>query len=365
MYSNQTYEVILERALNRVSTDVDKREGSLIMNALASSAVEHTNLYILLSDAIKNGYALTAIREYLILRCQERGITPYEATKAVLKGKFNVEIPIGSRFNLNDLNYITTEYIETVGAYHYYQLECETAGTLGNKYFGDLSPIEYYAKNLKGELIDLLIPAEDEEETEALRKRYLDSFNSTAFGGNKRDYVEKVKALEDVRVGGVVVIPTWQGGGTVKLIITDSEFNGATPAMVSAVQEAIDPPPQGTGTGIAPIGHTVTVVSATAKIINISFRLTFADGYTWAQIEDSAIEAIGGYLAEMRENWESGGLIVRISQVENRVLNIDGVIDIADTMIGTYDDEGNLTYKSENLMLEQEEIPVLGGVTNG
>lgn len=354
MYSNQTYEVILERALNRVSTDVDKREGSLIWNSLASSAVEHTNLYILLSDVIKNGYAPTAIREYLILRCQERGITPYEATKAVLKGKFNTQIPIGSRFNLNELNYITTDFIETVGAYHYYQLECETAGTIGNKYFGELSPIEYYAKNLKGELIELLIPAEDEEETEKLRKRYLDSFDSRAFGGNKRDYIEKVKSLEGVRVGGVVVIPTWNGGGTVKLIISDSDHNVASPTMISTVQEAIDPPPQGTGTGIAPIGHTVTVVSAKERLINVSFTLTFKTGYSWSTMQAPIEEAISEYLAELRELWEDESIVVRTTHIASRVFNLGGLIDVLDTKINGFE---------ENLTLERDELCFLGGVS--
>lgn len=356
MYEDQTYEVILQRALNRVATDVDKREGSLIMNALASSAVEHTNLYILLNGIIQNGYAPTAVREYLILRCQERGIIPYEATKAVLKGKFNAEIPIGSRFSLNELNYITLKSMGSEGAYYYYELECETAGTIGNKYFGELSPIEYITKNLKGELTELLIPAEDDEGTEALRKRYLDSFASTAYGGNQRDYKEKVKALEGVRVGGVVVIPTWLGGGTVKIIITDSDYNEASPTMVSTVQEAIDPPPQGTGAGVAPIGHTVTVESATRRDLTVSIPVSFKDGYSWGTMQTTIAEAISGYLAELRELWEDEPIIVRTSHIENRVFNLDGVSDIGDAEI-----DGS----KDNLALERNELPYLGGVTNG
>ena len=117
MYEDQTYEAILERTLKRVATDVDKREGSLVMNAIAPVSAEHANVYILLNSIIQNGYADTAIREYLVLRCKERGIIPYEATNAVLKGKFNMEIPIGSRFNLNDLNYKATTFIENVDSF--------------------------------------------------------------------------------------------------------------------------------------------------------------------------------------------------------------------------------------------------------
>ena len=354
MYENLTYEELLNRALSRVASDVDKREGSLIMNAIAPVSAEHSNIYILLDAIIQNGYADTAIRKYLVLRCKERGITPYEATKAVLKGKFNMEVPIGSRFSLNELNYEAIALIESADGFFYYQMQCETAGIEGNKYFGALSSIEYIDKNLSGELVELLIPAEDEEDTEALRTRYLSSFNSSAFGGNKQDYKDKVKAMDGV--GGVVVIPVWNGGGTVKLIIIDSDYNVASNVLVNTVQEAIDPAPQGTGVGIAPIGHTVTVVSAVEKSIEVACRLTLLEGYTWEQIRANAERAINDYLLEMRKVWENGGLVVRVSQIENRLLNLDGVLDIANTTVNGVED---------NLVLADDELPVFGGVTNG
>lgn len=129
MYEDQTYENILDRSLARVASDVDKREGSVIMNAIAPVSAEHADVYIQLGNIVNNGYADTAVREFLILRCKERGIIPYEATKATLKGKFNMEIPIGSRFNLNELNYVATAFIESADGYFYYQMECETEGT--------------------------------------------------------------------------------------------------------------------------------------------------------------------------------------------------------------------------------------------
>ena len=354
MYENQTYEEILRRSLERIATDVDKREGSVIMNSIAPVSMEHANIYVLLDSIIKNGYADTAIREYLVLRCKERGIFPYMATKAVLKGKFNVEIPIGSRFSLNELNYKAIAFIENVDGFFYYQMECESAGTVGNKYFGKLTSIEYIDKDLDGSLTELLIPAEDDEDTEDLRQRYLDSFKSSAFGGNRQDYKEKTNSLDGV--GGTVVVPVWNGGGTVKLIIINSDYNIASSTLVQSVQETIDPSPQGTGVGIAPIGHTVTVVSAVEKSISVSCRLTFNEGYTWNSVQPKAIEAIEKYLLEMRKAWENEGLVVRVSQIENRLLNLDGVLDIEDTKINGV---------ADNLILEQNELPVFGGVTNG
>lgn len=117
-----------------------------------------------------------------------------------------MEIPIGSRFNLNELNYVATAFMESADGYFYYQMECETEGTNGNKFFGELSSIEYIDKDLTGELTELLIPAEDEEDTEALRTRYLNSFDSNPFGGNKQDYVEKWDKFKWLIVTGLVTL---------------------------------------------------------------------------------------------------------------------------------------------------------------
>ena len=354
MYESQTYEVILDRALSKVASNVDKREGSLVMNAIAPVSAEHANIYILLDSIIRNGYVDTAdIREYVVYRCRERGINPYEATPATLKGKFNMEIPLGSRFSHDELNYTVKEFMEEAEGYYYYQMECETAGEIGNTGFGELSPIEYIDKDLEGELIDLLIPAEDEESMESLKKRYASSFDGTAFGGNKQYYKDKTKSLDGV--GGCIVVPVWNGGGTVKLIIIDSEFNKATPTLVESVQAQIDPYPQGEGNGIAPIGHTVTVTTPEEFAVNISVKITFSDGYGWNQIKAIVSSTLEAYILELRKAWENGNLVVRISQIENRILNLDGVLDIDGTTINGV---------ADNLVLGQEQLPILGEVVN-
>lgn len=353
MYEEQTFERILQRSLERVGVDVDKREGSLIMNAIAPVSAEHANIYILLDGIISDGYADTANRDYLIRRCRERGIEPHAATNAVLKGKFNMEIPIGSRFNLEELNYVAIELIESAEeetvTYYYYQMRCETSGTEGNKYFGELSSIDYIHKDLEGSLVELLIPAEDEEDTEILRNRYLSSFASSPFGGNKQDYKDKTNSLDGV--GGTVVIPVWNGGGTVKLIIIDSEYHVASVELVKAVQEAIDPDPQGTGTGIAPIGHTVTVVSAEAFAVDVSCNITLVEGYQLVTVKTKIKEALEAYFLDMRKAWENGGLVVRISQIENRILGVDGVLDVINTTANG---------STENLVLEADQLPIMG-----
>ena len=47
MFENYTYEKILNDMLDRVPDSLDKRQGSIIYNALAPAAVELQNMYIL------------------------------------------------------------------------------------------------------------------------------------------------------------------------------------------------------------------------------------------------------------------------------------------------------------------------------
>lgn len=354
MYEDQTYEAILERCLDNSRSDIDKTEGGVFYTAIAPACLEFAIHYTELNGLVTDGYADTCDREHLILRCKERGLSPYPATKAILKGEFNVDIGVGQRFSLDELNYISVKYIgrgqaEDGAGLYLYQMECETEGTEGNKYFGELTAIEYITNLEVSRLTEVLIPAEDEEDTEALRTRYFASFETAPFGGNKKDYKEKTNKLNGV--GDTKVIPTWNGGGTVKLIIINSEYNKASDVLVSEVQEAMDPlDDRGNGSGIAPVGHTVTVVTVREAAIRVSAKLVYKEGFNWNRVGADIEKVLEEYLFEMRKDWANQSFLsVRITQIEARILKVDGVIDISNTKINGV---------SDNFTLELDEIPV-------
>ena len=194
MYENVTFESIMERMLSRVPSTMDKREGSVIWDALAPVAVELQNVYIALDVVLNESFADTASLFYLKKRAAERGITQKLASQAVLQGEFTpttLEIPIGSRFSCDSLNYVLTEKVSD----GVYKMMCETAGTEGNAHFGFLIPIDYIDGLETAELTELLIPAEDDEDVESLRKRYFESMTSQAYGGNIADYKEKTMSI--------------------------------------------------------------------------------------------------------------------------------------------------------------------------
>jgi uncharacterized phage protein gp47/JayE len=330
---------------------MDKREGSIIYDALAPAAVELQLMYIELDTIINESFADTASRKYLIRRANERGITPEPATNAILKGVFTptfIDV-LGKRFSCGELNYIAIEKI----ADGEYQMQCETVGLDGNANFGQMIPIEYIEGLESAELTEILIPGEDEEDTEIFRERYFKSFESQAFGGNIADYKQKTNSIQGV--GSTKVTPVWNGGGTVLLTIINSNFEAASDELIQLVQETIDPTQDASGKGVAPIGHIVTVNSAEEVSVNVTTSITYESNYSFDDLKTQIEEVIENYLSELRKTWgDNESLTVRSSQIDARLLDIVGIIDVQDTKVNDL----------RNLTISEYQIPVMGSVTN-
>jgi uncharacterized phage protein gp47/JayE len=354
MFENITYEMILQRMLDRIPTNVDKREGSIIYDAIAPAAFELKLMYFELGYVMEDSFADTASRDFLIRRAAERGITPYPATHAILQGEFTpISIDVtGRRFSMpnSTITYIVKENISA----GIYQVECEIVGTQGNHYLGTIVPVDFIQGLETAELTNILIPAQNEEETEHLRQRYFDSFDEKAFGGNVKDYLTKTNSLDGV--GSTKVTPIWNGGGTVKLTILDAQYNRASDILINFVQTEIDPTQNnGEGLGLAPIGHVVTVDTVTNITVNIQTNVTLESGVTWASVQQQVINGIQAYLLEQRTEWANqSNLVVRTAQIDTRILMVQGIVDVTNTRING---------STNNLTLNTFEVPVFGGIT--
>lgn len=399
MYENETLEVILDRMLSRVSEKLDKRPSSPIYDTVSSTANELLILYIELRALIENSYGDSAARDFLVLLAKDRGLSPEPATNAILKGVFtpsSIDVT-GQRFNIGEMNYIVQEKI----APGEYTVMCENLGVIGNQYLGQMIPMEYIEGLETANLTEVLIPGENEEDTEVFRQRYFDSFNEQTFGGNRADYISKIRSIDGV--GDCKLIRVWNGdikpadmiptqavttwynnikgtlsgevkqwldtvykaaderkltvGGTVRAVIVDSDDYGeASNTLVQSVQETLDPQENaGEGYGLAPIGHVVNVASAGAVTVQVKVTVTFKEGYSWSNCKQAIEEAVGKYLLELRHEWSgTTQTIVRVSQIESRILGVTGVVDAQNIRINGV---------ASNLTLGKYEIPVLGGVS--
>lgn len=351
MFENVTFEDIMQRMLDGIDDKYDKREGSIIYIALAPAAIELQNAYIELDGVLQEVYADTASREYLIKRASEKGIKPTKATNAFAKGEFNIAVEIGARFTCDNLSYVVTELIDDLE--HIYKLKCETTGTIANGVSGNLIPIDYI-KGLKTAILtEIIISGEDDEETENFRERYFSNLNKEIFSGNVADYETKIEKLDGV--GGTKVIPNWEGGGTVKVVIIDSQYKKPSDIFIYELKEIIDPVEyEGLGVGLAPIGHVVTVEPVKDTTVNISVDITYRVGVTFTDLKENIENIIEAYLLELRKTWKDEEyLVVRISQIESRILTIEGIIDVSNTRINDV---------SSNLTLDKYSIPIRGEV---
>ena len=350
-YENMTYETIIDRMLGRVLESyptIDTREGSIIYNALAPAALELAILYTELDNVLNESFAETASREYLLKKCREVGIedNTFDATYGIHRAEFDVEVPIGSRWNCDLYNYEVIAYIDVNEGIHSYRLKCETPGVEPNSVVGDLTPIDntptglYYSM-----LVECLIDGEDEASDDKIRETYSNKVKNTNNDGNMGQY--KVWCEEYPGIGNYKVLPLWDGANTVKVSILDSSNGVATETLVDEFQNYLDPGVKGMGNGVAPIGAFVTVTTATELPINITANVTLSENYVDTDMIDIGLE-------EYFKNIAYDKNILSYMQVGAAILDVEGVEFITNLKVngGTAD-----------INLGDEQIPILGTTT--
>jgi uncharacterized phage protein gp47/JayE len=77
-----------------------------------------------------------------------------------------------------------------------------------------------------------------------------------------------------------------------------------------------------------------TVTGVTEDVIDIAVTITYAPGWDWSALQPYAEAAVDAYFLELRQGWQDETqIIVRISQIESRFLNLAGVVDITGTTL--------------------------------
>lgn len=347
MYENQTFEAIMQRLLNAVPFNIQKTEGSLIYDALASAALELAQAYIELDMVIQLGFAQTTYGQYLDMRAAEHGLTRKPATKATgqvtITGTQGTVIPAGSLF--------------ATGAGIQFQTTTEVSINETGQVTANIEAVEVGASgNVPARAINTIpvaIPGvtavtntnpttggTDEESDADLLARLLEKVRNPATSGNVAHF--KQWALEVAGVGDAKVFPLWNGNGTVKVVIIDGNKQPASAELVQAVADYIEE--------VRPICYAVTVVSATALNINVSATLTLDPAYMLTQVQPTIEAAITEYLKSIAFQQD----YVSYAKIGSLILDTPGVLDYT-----------NLTVNSGtgNVAIGSEQVAVLGTVT--
>lgn len=330
---SQTYEEILQGMLDQVPSNVDKREGSIIYDALAPCAYYLMEQQFKLDNFLELIFLDTALGKYLDLVAADHGETRKAATAAIRKVTTSGAVSIGTVWGINELTYTITELIST----NLYRAECTTAGTVGNQYSGTLSPISNVV-GITATLGDVDTAGTDEETDDALRARLYEKVRMPATSGNAYQY--KQWALSVAGVGDAKVFPLDNGPGTVTVLVVDSDKT-ISESLPDTVAEYIET--------VRPIGATVTVASPTAKAITLTATIILDGSKTLEEVQTAFETSLEEFLAGTVFTTYS----VSYAKIGGLLLDTAGVEDYSGLTINS---------GTGNVAIGTKEIPVIGTV---
>ena len=400
---------ILNRMLDRVSDDRDKRVGAIIYDTLSPTSMELAELFsriFIFGDQSALG---SATGDNLDNWAANFIMTRNSAVTAIRLADFTdtegdpFDPPIGSRFRIpnvvGNVSFILRE-MHTIGVG---LLECETPGEIGNEHMGRLLSLQTINNLGEAILRGIYRPGQDTETDDALRQRIINRLSREAFAGNVAAYKEFTNAIPGV--GGTMVFPVWnnaiapsmivspQGfwdwfdsatgiptefyeyikflvdaadrgiistGGTVLVSIVDGQQRPVSPEFIDIVQTEIDPIVNaGEGLGTAPIGHRVTVTTPNDFYIDVSATLYIRGDFTISQLQPLVEEAINEYIVEVRRTWaDSEVLQIFVSRVIAAMLTVPNIENATNVMLN-----GGFADIIIPQTVDLQEVPLLGTVT--
>lgn len=332
--SEVSYENLLEEILNRVPSDVDRREGSIIYDAVAPCAYFLARQAWLINGFVDLVFPDTAAGEYLDKAVSSFGITRKGATNAIRIMETTDAVDIGTRWGIGELVYVVIGMEEE----NRYLVECETPGAIGNQMIGKMTPISNIL-NVDAELTEIETAGTDQETDDELRQRFYIKVRLPATSGNVYHY--KLWAMEVPGVGDVKVYPLDNGPGTVTVMIVNSEKKVDT-SLENIVAEHIEE--------VRPIGATVSVCSPTITQIAVSANIVPDGSRTIPEIH----QAFTGRLDDFLRDLVFREYRISYAKVGSLLLETDGVEDYEQLKIngGT----GNIT-------IGDRSIPICGSIS--
>ena len=400
----------------------------------------------------------------------------------------DIDIPIGSRFSVPNNSNLVFKFTEVrnllngkpapYDAYEDYNiLQCESAGTGGNGYYGTIIALTPTINLVEARMLEgTVTTARDDETDDDLRARAIEYLNNVAFGGNQSDYKKTLEAMEGVgaakvfpayidenravmafkasdghtippeevtNIGDVVklhaqykYVGSGEGSysfednayvededgdydlitssypitsankldfdGSVRISIVNDEFNPPTSLEIARIQDLVDPENvyvnvgpgngdyektsggtyvyvgdgngdykltygSGSGYGIAPIGHYVSIVSPTEDSVDVSIYVQFKSGIDEAAERTHIKNCIRNYVNSIRNDF-AGEIPLQviksviIAKVTNECPNVASI----DTSLTTIE---SVKYGAQDVSIvyidtaNEQYIPVLRNVS--
>lgn len=339
-----TYDNILKRCLEKVPSDVDTREGSMIFTALAPICLELASAYFNISNMIELTYIETAYGEYLDLVCSAFGVTRIETQKCLKKAEIITDSDIlNQKFSCGEYVFVVIEYIGD----NIYILEAEDYGEQYDDIIGTLTPVLNISDISSASILETFVYSCEQEDDESLRARAIERVFYKPFSGNISDYTSKVTEIDGVSYVKIFSADSL-GESNVHLVLLDSQKQAVSNDILTYADELFN----GTDEtqGIAPIGHNVSFSTCVYKDISISATIKVSNNSIFDNIKQLTIANVQDYIDSIDfENDE-----IAISRVMASILGSTQILDVSSITINGQ--SSNFILQKTSLVFEMPNI---------
>ena len=351
-------EITSEEIIARMKADLknppNKIEGSFASDNIQAVGKELERYYNLLEYLDSQHYIETAEGDALDKKANDVGVFRKQPTKATgyvtFLGAEGTFIPAGLTVASDAFSYITTRSGRIEDGQCVLPIEAVEAGSLSNIPARSIYKFQS-TPGIREVTNDKPITNGTDLETDAnLRSRTQMRVRYPGTSGNQHHYMHW--AMEVEGVGRVKVFPLWDGPGTVKVSILDSNQQVANKDLIQKVQYHIDHEGERMGEALAPIGALLTVSTAKTKGLNVKAKINMVEDmyYTEEMIAETLKVALQLYIDE-NISYKANRLTV--AKVIDILYTLDGVLDIIELTVND---------RSDSISFGPEEVLVVESV---
>lgn len=333
-------EEIQERMMNNLPAGIDNMPGGFPYDFTMPTALEKSELIQFhLVRAIMLMFPEWAWGQYLDLHGKQVGMHRKEAGKAsgsvMIEGVVGTIIPNGflvcttATDSLPAIEFSADEeYVIPVSGIVEIQVTAVHPGIQSNVNANSIilmsQPIKGVSKIYNQENITGGTEVEGDED---LRQRIneINRSREISFVGNDSDYIRWAK--EVTGVGNVIIVPEWDGPGTVKVVLTDINGQPANESIRDAVYEHIVSPLNRLQR-LAPIGATVTVAAPELKTIYYSVKVVLEPGYELEGVKKTFLKNLQKFYEISKEEH-----MIRYNHAVSFLVHTEGILDFSDLKI--------------------------------
>lgn len=352
LFEDQTPELIRDRVLKRMESDLQTREGSFSYDMASPLSVELWRVLMTLDELVSAFYVDETSGPYLDQHARLLGMKRRSGTKATcviqFSGRDEVKIPAGTSFFTDSgLEYRLLEDVVLKNSAADGVLEAVDVGDTYNTETGEITQSLRNIAGLDGFTTGAATGGTDPEGDAALFGRIDFRRKNPATSGNENHYLGW--ALSCDGVGGVKTVGRWNGPGTVLVLVAGYDYEPVDQTVVNTCAAYIQTQ--------RPVGAEVTVQSVSRMELTVEATVILDETAKPETVRAAFETALTGYLnqaaaAYFRED-EIYDYVLYYKRIAALLICVEGVVDYTALTING---------GTENLVIPGTAVPVCGEV---